>query len=78
MLESIALWGFKSLECTYTASQKHESNLLHTYVLNQFMTADRSFKQRIFEKYLTEDGSSHFYASFVTFCVQIGQLFEAQ
>ena len=26
----------------YTASQKHESTLLHTYVLNEFLTADRS------------------------------------
>ena len=25
----------------YTASQKHESTLLHTYVLNEFWTADR-------------------------------------
>ena len=25
----------------YTVQQKHESNLLHTYVLNEFLTADR-------------------------------------
>ena len=24
----------------YTTSQKHESTLLHTYVLNNFLTAD--------------------------------------
>ena len=28
---------------TYRNSQKHESTLLHTYVLNEFLTADRSF-----------------------------------
>ena len=32
----------------------------------------------IFEKTLIEVGSSNLYASFNTFCVQIGQLFEAQ
>ena len=32
----------------------------------------------IFEKTLTEVGSLHLYASFGTFYVQIGQLFEAQ
>ena len=42
------------------------------YVLNKFL------QQNIFEKTLMEDGSSHLYASFGTFCVQIGQLFEAQ
>ena len=31
-----------SLE-TYNAPQKHESTLLHTYVLNEFLTAVRSF-----------------------------------
>ena len=35
-------------------------------------------QQDIFEKILVEDSSSHLYASFGTFCVQIGQLFEAQ
>ena len=37
-----------------------------------------SVQQNIFEKTLIEVGSSHLYASFGTFCVQIGQLFEAQ
>ena len=59
--------------------QKHESPLLHTYVLTEFLKADRSrTKKNIFEKTFIEVGSSHLYASFVTFCVQIGQLFEAQ
>ena len=35
-------------------------------------------QQNIFEKTLKEYGSSHLYASFGTFCVQIGQLFESQ
>ena len=34
--------------------------------------------QNVFEKNLIEVGSSHLYASFGTFCVQIGQLFAAQ
>ena len=35
-------------------------------------------QQNIFEKTLIEVGCSHLYASFGTFCVQIGQLFAAQ
>ena len=35
-------------------------------------------QQNIFEKSFIEVGSSHLYASFGTFCVQIDQLFEAQ
>ena len=35
-------------------------------------------QQNIFEKTLMEAGSSHFYASFGTFCVQIGQFFVPQ
>ena len=45
------------------ASQKHESNLLHAYVLNEFLTAaDRSCTTNPFEKSLIEAGSSHLYA----------------
>ena len=32
----------------YTDSQKHESTLLHTYVLNEFLTADRSCTTKYF------------------------------
>ena len=51
---------------------------LHMYVLNEFLTADRSCTTNIFEKTFIEVGSSHLYASFGTFFVQIGQLFKVQ
>ena len=77
-----ALWIWKSLlrigALKYNASQKHESTLLHTYVMNEFLTAVRSFTTKYFWKSLIEVGSSHLYASFGTFCVQIGQLVEVQ
>ena len=59
---------------TYTAPQKHESTLLHTYVMNEFLTADHSCTT----KTLIELGSSNLYASYGTFRLQIGQLVEAQ
>ena len=34
----------------YTASQKHESTLLHKYVLNEFLTVDLSCKTKYFWK----------------------------
>ena len=37
---------------TYTASQKHESTLLHTYVVKEFLTTDRSCKTIHFLKKL--------------------------
>ena len=49
--------GFGRCWATYNASQKHESTLLHTYTLNEFLTADRSCTAIFFEKTLTEDGS---------------------
>ena len=51
----------------YNAQQKHESTLLHTYVLNEFLTADHSVEQNIFEKVIIKVSSSHLYASFGTF-----------
>ena len=50
----------------------------HTYVLNEFFEPTVRVKQKIFEQTLVEVGSVHLYAFFGTFCVQIGQLFEAQ
>ena len=61
----------------YTAPQKHESTLLHTYLQNEFLTADH-VQQNVFEKTLIKAGSSHLYASVGTFCVQIGKSFESQ
>ena len=66
------------LEHMYTAPQKHESTLLHTFVLNEFLTADHSYTKKYFWKILIESGSSHLYALFGTVWVQIGQLVEAQ
>ena len=62
----------------YTDSQKHESTLFHMYVLNEFLTAHHSCTKKDLKKTLISVGSSHLYASFDTFCVQISQLFEAQ
>ena len=45
--------------------------------ISVFLTADCSCTTNYFWKTLIEVGSSHLYASFGTFCVQIGQLFEA-
>ena len=42
----------------YNASQKHESTILHTYVVNEFLTA-YPIQQSIFEKTLIEACSSH-------------------
>ena len=50
----------------------------NAYVLNEFLTADRSCKTKYFWKTLIEVCSPHLYCSFGTFCAQIGQLFLAQ
>ena len=47
------------------------------YVTN-FWPPTVHIQQNVFEKTLIEVFSSHLYASFGTFCGQIGQLFEAQ
>ena len=39
-----------SASAPYNAPQKHESTLLHKYVLNEFLTADRSFITKYFRK----------------------------
>ena len=53
-------------------------SIRNMYVLIEFLTADRSCTRKYFWNNSTELGSSHIYASFGTFCVRIGQLFEAQ
>ena len=54
----------------YNTSRKHES-ILNMYVLNEFLTADNSCTTKYFEKSIIEVRSSHFDASFGTFCAQI-------
>ena len=48
------------------------------YVLNQFLTADRSWTVKYFWKSLVLDGSPHLNASSGTFCIKIGHFLEAQ
>ena len=61
----------------YTASQKHESYSISKCWTN-FWQPTILVQQNIFIKTLIEFVSLHIYASFGTFCVQIGQFFEAQ
>ena len=65
--------------------QNHEVSPSLVRLSMKFITETRNFwqptvheQQNIFEKILIKVGSSHIYTSFGTFCVQIGQLFEAQ
>ena len=46
--------------------------------MNEYLTADFQAQQNIFEKVLIEACIQNLYASFGTFCEQIGQLFETQ
>ena len=39
---------FISMLYIYTARQKHESTLLHTYLMNEFLTAERSCTTKCF------------------------------
>ena len=48
LLISVARENLGDCVMSYTASQKHESALLHTYVLNEFLTADRSCTTKYF------------------------------
>ena len=66
---------------SYTASQKHESTLFHTYVLNEIFAADCSCTTKVLKKLLKKLVARIFtllLAPFGTFCVQIGQLVGAQ
>ena len=64
---------------TYTLTRK---NMNLPYSIRMYWTNSWQptvhVQQTIFEKSLIEVGSSHLYASFGTFCVQIGRLLEAQ
>ena len=48
------------------------------YIKQAIQDAPLMYNKIFFEKTLLEVSSLHRYASFGTFCVQIGQLFEAQ
>ena len=48
------------------------------FVLNDFLLPEIRLQPNIFEKTFIEVGSLHLHASFDTFCVQIGQVLEAQ
>ena len=74
----LKLRKLRNLTQNYRKSQKKESNLLHTYVLNEFLTANHSCTTKYFWKTTIELYSSHLYASFGTFCVKIGRIFETQ
>ena len=58
--------------------RKNMNQPYYIYVLSNFFTADRSYTTKYLKKTLIEVGSSHIYASFGTFFVQIGQLFRAK
>ena len=62
--QALSFWAFLP---KYRFNQNKLSGVKHTYVLNEFLTANRS-----------QVCSPHLYASFGTFFVQIGQLFAAQ
>ena len=51
------------LNRSYNAPQKHVSTLLHTYVLNQFLTADRSCTT----KYFFKNSYSSWYLTYLRF-----------
>ena len=72
------LWAVKNSVSTYVCYAPDSLFWTVLYVLNKFLTADRSFTTIYFWKNLIEVGSSYLYASFGTVCVQIGQLFEAK
>ena len=61
---ALSFWAFLP---KYRFNQNKLSGVKHTYVLNEFLTANRS-----------QVCSPHLYASFGTFFVQIVQLFAAQ
>ena len=65
---------------TYTALPRKNMNLPYSIVMywTNFWQPTVHVQQNIFEKTLIKIGSSHLYASFGTFCVQIGQFLESQ
>ena len=68
MWDHVPFWYDK-----YNASPKNESTLLHTYVLNEFLKADRSFTTKYLKKTLIKIDISHLYAAFDIFSIKIDQ-----
>ena len=64
-----ALWIWKSLlrigALKYNASQKHESTLLHTYVMNEYLQADCSSTTKYFWKKSLRFFLAHFASKLV-------------
>ena len=78
----ISAYNFSPKGCVTDRPTETRKNMnlpysIHMYWTN-FWQPTIHAPQYIWKKTLTENGSSHSYASFGTFCVQIGQLFEAQ
>ena len=73
------IWSFVCKVCKATDSTKinRPGPNIRMYWTN-FRQPTAHLQQDIFEKILIEVGSLHLYASFGTFCVQIGQLFAPQ
>ena len=59
---------------TYTDLQKHKFTIIHTYVLKELLTADRSCLKKLLEKFVAHI----FMLLLAPFCVQIGKFLEAQ
>ena len=75
----VASWicsKFQSRPGTDSTKINRPGYSIHMYWTN-FWQPTVHVKQTIFEKTLIEVCRTHLYASFGTFCVQIGQLFEA-
>ena len=79
IFKRIALIKKNSAQFSHTETRKNMNLPYSTFMYwTNFWQPTVHIQQNIFEKTLIEVGSSHLYPSFGTFCVQIGQLFEAQ
>ena len=78
-LEIASVSWFMNQKILHTLPRKN-MNLLYSISMywTSFWQPTVQAQQNIFLKPLIEASSSHLYASFGTFCVQIGPLFEAQ
>ena len=69
--------AFQNDEGTDSTKINHPGHNIRMYWTN-FWQSTAYVQQNIFEKTLVEVGGPHLYASFGTFCIQIGQLFATQ